>query len=66
MPVPAPMLLMLEPAVAAPADVEETEVADPRGALSPSQQIELRLTHLRAAAPTFVSQMQRQLNRRTR
>jgi hypothetical protein len=55
----------LEPAVPTPALADETEVADPRDVLSPSQQVELRLIHLRAA-PTLVSQMQSQMNRRMR
>lgn len=64
MPLPARPLLIPEPTI--PAHGEETQVPDPRAALSPSQQVEQRVTRLLANAPVFVSQMQRQLNRGAR
>ena len=66
MPVPTPALRTLGPAIPAPAPAEETEVADVRGELSPSQQVERRVIRLLANAPVLVSQMQRQMNRGAR
>lgn len=61
---PLPVRPIPEPT--APAPAEETEVADARAAVSPSQQVEQRVIRLLANAPAFVSQMQRQMNRGAR
>lgn len=66
MPVPAPVPRTPEPTTPAPAHGEETEVADVRAGLSPSQQVERRVIRLLANAPVLVSQMQRQMNRGAR
>jgi hypothetical protein len=61
---PLPVRPISEPT--APASAEETEVADTRATVSPSQQVEQRVIRLLASAPAFVSQMQRQMNRGAR
>lgn len=43
--------------------VEETLVADSRGALTPSQQVEQKLIGMLKASPLLVSHMQRRLTR---
>ena len=63
---PAPLLRIPGLAIPAAADAEETQVADARAALSPSQQVEQRVLRLLADSPALVSQMQRQMNRGAR
>jgi hypothetical protein len=61
-----PVRVTPRPDAPAPTPEEETEVADARGELSPSQQVEQRVNRLLADTPAFVSQMQRQMNRGAR
>jgi len=56
----------LGPTIPASADAEETQVADDRAALSPSQQVEQRVIRLLGDSAVLVSQMQRQMNRGAR
>jgi hypothetical protein len=68
MPVPTPSseLRILGPTVPASVESEETQVADDRAALSPSQQVEQRVIRLLGDSAVLVSQMQRQMNRGAR
>ena len=61
-----PVPRSVELAVTQSPSLEETEVADPRGALRPSQHIEQRVIRVLATAPSFVSQMQHHVKRGSR
>ena len=63
---PTPLPRILGPASPAPVDAKETQVADARAALSPSQKVEQRVIRLLANSTVLVSQMQRQMNRGAR
>jgi hypothetical protein len=61
-----PLLRTPGPGTTPSVDAKETQVADARAALSPSQQVEQRVIRLLANSTVLVSQMQRQMNRGAR